>query len=177
MKATWDALCEGKYDWAHLAMHLWPERVVPKCATDRSLAIAHGLEDVFWVEGDDGKWKPRANADAPDQRTRRRAVLAGREGGAEEPPGSAGPDRAGQTRAEVQGRLRTTSMHPLHDYIARQISDRLKDHRIVVMYDPRKELPTFFEEACGGAGAAALMRTGTFGGRKADRLLVPGLVP
>ena len=59
LKATWDALCEGKYDWAHLAMHLWPERVVPKCATDRSLAIAHGLEDVFWVEGADGKWTAR----------------------------------------------------------------------------------------------------------------------
>ena len=58
-------------------------------------------------------------------------------------------------------------MHPLHDYIARQISDRLKDHRIVVMYDPRKELPTFFEEACGGAGGAVLMRAGTFGSRKA----------
>jgi hypothetical protein len=56
LKSTWDALCEGKHDWAHLAMHLWPERVVPKCAKDRSLAIAHGLEDVFWVEGTDGKW-------------------------------------------------------------------------------------------------------------------------
>ncbi len=50
---------KGDYDWAHLAMHLWPERVVPKCATDRSLAIAHGLEDVFWVEDDDGKWQQR----------------------------------------------------------------------------------------------------------------------
>lgn len=60
LKAKWDELAAGKYDWAHLAMHLWPERVVPKCATDRSLAIAHGLEDVFWVEGADGKWKPRA---------------------------------------------------------------------------------------------------------------------
>lgn len=59
LKSTWDALCEGEYDWAHLAMHLWPERVVPKCAKDRSLAIAHGLEDVFWVEGTDGKWIPR----------------------------------------------------------------------------------------------------------------------
>jgi hypothetical protein len=59
LKTTWDALCEGKYDWAHLAMHLWPERVVPACAKDRSLAIAHGLEDVFWVEGTDGKWTPR----------------------------------------------------------------------------------------------------------------------
>ncbi len=59
LKSTWDALCEGKYDWAHLAMHLWPERVVPKCAEDRSLAIAHGLEDVFWVGGTDGKWTAR----------------------------------------------------------------------------------------------------------------------
>lgn len=59
LKSTWEALCEGKYDWAHLAMHLWPERVVPKCAKDRSLAIAHGLEDVFWVEGTDGKWTAR----------------------------------------------------------------------------------------------------------------------
>lgn len=55
LKTTWDSVCEGKYDWSHLAMHLWPERVVPKCAKDRSLAIAHGLEDVFWVEGEDGK--------------------------------------------------------------------------------------------------------------------------
>jgi len=59
LKATWDALCAGEYDWAHLAMHLWPERVVPKCAKDRSLAIAHGLEEVFWVENDDGKWMAR----------------------------------------------------------------------------------------------------------------------
>lgn len=59
LKSTWDALAEGKYDWAHLAMHLWPERVVPRCAKDRSLAIAHGLEDVFWVEGSDGKWTVR----------------------------------------------------------------------------------------------------------------------
>jgi hypothetical protein len=61
LKSTWDALCEGKYDWAHLAMHLWPERVVPKCAKDRSLAIAHGLEDVFWVERSDRKWSERSS--------------------------------------------------------------------------------------------------------------------
>jgi len=65
LKATWDVLCEGDYDWAHLAMHLWPERVVPKCATDRSLAIAHGLEDVFWVEGAKGKWEARAKPTRP----------------------------------------------------------------------------------------------------------------
>lgn len=59
LKSTWDALCEGKYEWAHLAMHLWPEGVVPKCSSDRSLAISHGLEDAFWVEGTDGKWTAR----------------------------------------------------------------------------------------------------------------------
>jgi hypothetical protein len=59
LRTKWDELTAGKYDWAHVAMHLWPERVVPKCRTDRSLAIAHGIEDVFWAEGGDGKWKPR----------------------------------------------------------------------------------------------------------------------
>jgi hypothetical protein len=65
LRTTWDALVAGEYDWAHLAMHLWPERVVPKCASDRSLAIAHGLEDVFWFEDDAGKWKPRATPTRP----------------------------------------------------------------------------------------------------------------
>ncbi len=59
LRATWDELAAGKYDWAHLAMRLWPERVVPKCAKDRSLAIAHGVEDLFWSEGADGKWAAR----------------------------------------------------------------------------------------------------------------------
>jgi len=58
-KDCWNKLAAGDYDWAHLALHLWPERVVPKCADDRSLAIAHGLEETFWVEGSDGKWQKR----------------------------------------------------------------------------------------------------------------------
>lgn len=62
LKSTWDALCEGKYDWAHLAMHLWPERVVPKCQSDRSLAIAHDLESVFWCQESGGKWIPKPEA-------------------------------------------------------------------------------------------------------------------
>jgi hypothetical protein len=65
LKSKWEELVAGKYDWAHVAMHLWPERVVPKCASDRSLAIAHGLDDVFWIEGADGKWKPRAKPTRP----------------------------------------------------------------------------------------------------------------
>lgn len=58
-KKAWENLVAGDYDWAHLAMHLWPERVVPKCVNDRSLAIAHGLEAAFWRETADGKWEPR----------------------------------------------------------------------------------------------------------------------
>jgi hypothetical protein len=59
LKKKWGELTAGEYDWAQLAMHLWPERVIPKCAQDRSLAIAHGLEDVFWFEDGDGKWQRR----------------------------------------------------------------------------------------------------------------------
>jgi hypothetical protein len=58
-------------------------------------------------------------------------------------------------------------MHPLHDYIARQISERLKEHRVVVMYDPRKELAVFFDEACEGGTDGPLMRESRFGNRKA----------
>jgi hypothetical protein len=77
LKSKWDELVAGKHDWSHTAMHLWPERVIPKCATDRSLAIAHELEDVFWTEGDDGKWTPRPTPTRPvDELVRGRTSLA-----------------------------------------------------------------------------------------------------
>lgn len=47
LKDTWAKLQKGDYDWAHLAMNYWPERVCEKCKTDKSLAIAHGLEDLY----------------------------------------------------------------------------------------------------------------------------------
>ena len=59
LRAAWASLVDGDYDWAHLSMRLWPERVVPKCAKDRSLAIAHDLEDVFWFEDAASKWQAR----------------------------------------------------------------------------------------------------------------------
>jgi hypothetical protein len=77
LKNKWDELLAGKYDWAQIAMHLWPERVVPKCATNRSLAISHGLEDVFWIEGDDGEWKVRPIPTRPvDELVRSRTSVA-----------------------------------------------------------------------------------------------------
>ena len=47
LKETWQKLEKGDYDWAHLAFSLFPERVRGKCGTDKSLAIAHDLEDLY----------------------------------------------------------------------------------------------------------------------------------
>lgn len=47
LKETWTKLEKGDYDWAHLAMNYWPGRVREKCKTDKSLAIAHGLESLY----------------------------------------------------------------------------------------------------------------------------------
>lgn len=47
LKDTWAKLQKGDYDWAHLAMNYWPERVREKCKVDKSLAIAHGLEHLY----------------------------------------------------------------------------------------------------------------------------------
>jgi hypothetical protein len=58
-------------------------------------------------------------------------------------------------------------MNPLHDYIAHQIAERLKSRRVVVMYDPRRELAAFFDEACSGIAGEVLLRDGAFEGRKA----------
>jgi hypothetical protein len=63
-KECWDKLVRGDYDWAHLALHLWPERVIPTCTTDRSLAIAHGLEERLWQETNNGNWLPRQLSEA-----------------------------------------------------------------------------------------------------------------
>jgi hypothetical protein len=59
LKETWTKLEQGNYDWAHLAFSLWADdetrkdakgKPIPsvreKCKTDKSLAIAHGLDDL-----------------------------------------------------------------------------------------------------------------------------------
>lgn len=58
LKDTWAKLEKGDYDWAHLAMNYWSERVRDKCVTDKSLAIAHGLEHLY-VEPEPAEKKTR----------------------------------------------------------------------------------------------------------------------
>ena len=42
----WKRLEDGEYDWTHLAYKIWPLRVREVCKKDRSVAIAHGLEEL-----------------------------------------------------------------------------------------------------------------------------------
>lgn len=67
LKGTWSKLEHGDYDWAHLSHSIWPERVINKCITDRSIAIAHGHDEALWVEVTDAKgkskWQARQNAE------------------------------------------------------------------------------------------------------------------
>jgi hypothetical protein len=46
-------------------------------------------------------------------------------------------------------------MHPLHDYVARQLAEKLKDRRIVVWYDPRVEFAGFLGELRGGESTSS----------------------
>jgi hypothetical protein len=63
IKDTWVKLEKGDYDWSHLAIAYWPERVREKCKTDKSLAIAHGLEELY-VEPEAASKKTRGNKKA-----------------------------------------------------------------------------------------------------------------
>jgi len=47
LKTCWEALEAGKFDWAHLAYAIWPGRVREVCKKDKSIAIAHGLEELY----------------------------------------------------------------------------------------------------------------------------------
>lgn len=65
LERTWRALEHGDYDWAHLAYAIWPERVREACRRNRSIAIAHGLEELY------------EERSAPERPARRRRGQAG----------------------------------------------------------------------------------------------------
>jgi hypothetical protein len=46
LEGCWQSLETGEYDWAHLAYSIWPDRVRSVCKKDRSIAIAHGLDEL-----------------------------------------------------------------------------------------------------------------------------------
>lgn len=68
LKNTWQQLEKGDFDWAHLAYSIRPKEVITKCATDRSLAIAHGHEADLWEEVENAKgklvWQPKEDSES-----------------------------------------------------------------------------------------------------------------
>ncbi|MBM4287350.1 MAG: hypothetical protein FJ135_04225 [Deltaproteobacteria bacterium] len=59
LEDCWKKLAAGEYDWAHLAYSIWPDRVKDKCKKDKSLAIAHDLEDLYEEPPAAPKWVKR----------------------------------------------------------------------------------------------------------------------
>lgn len=64
LKACWESLEAGEFDWAHLAYTIWPDRVKQVCKKDRSIAIAHGLEHLCEVKAPEKKGKGRKKKEA-----------------------------------------------------------------------------------------------------------------
>ena len=58
-------------------------------------------------------------------------------------------------------------MHPLHDYVAKQLADKLKSRRVVVWYDERSEFQPFVDEVRGGPRVASESVSVTIGGASA----------
>ncbi|MDP2603802.1 MAG: PglZ domain-containing protein, partial [Deltaproteobacteria bacterium] len=46
-------------------------------------------------------------------------------------------------------------MHPLHDYVAKQLAEKLKSKKVLVWYDARREFAPFIEEVRGGVKASS----------------------
>jgi hypothetical protein len=57
LQECWKKLEAGDYDWSHLAYSIWPDRVRDACKSDRSIALAHGLESLCEVAAKPAKKK------------------------------------------------------------------------------------------------------------------------
>jgi hypothetical protein len=58
-------------------------------------------------------------------------------------------------------------MHPLHDYVARQLAEKLKSRRVVVWYDERAEFQPFIDEVRGGTRGSSDLAAISIGGASA----------
>ncbi|MBW2308570.1 MAG: hypothetical protein JRG73_16715 [Deltaproteobacteria bacterium] len=47
LQKCWDRLEAGDYDWSHMAMRYWTDRVREKCKINKSYAIAHNVMDMY----------------------------------------------------------------------------------------------------------------------------------
>lgn len=63
LEECWKKLNDGEYDWAHLAYSIWPDRVKQACKKDRSIAIAHGLEELCEIKAPEKKVKKKKSVE------------------------------------------------------------------------------------------------------------------
>lgn len=63
LEECWKKLNDAEYDWAHLAYSIWPDRVKQACKNDRSIAIAHGLENLCEIKAPEKKTKKKKAAE------------------------------------------------------------------------------------------------------------------
>jgi hypothetical protein len=66
-ESAWKKLAAGEYDWAHIAYVLWPDRVRTACKSDKSIAIAHGLESLYEGKEEAKKRRKKSKKDAEEQ--------------------------------------------------------------------------------------------------------------
>lgn len=65
-QANMDALAKGDYDWSHLAMSLYPARIIQKAKKDWCMALTHGLE--HFCENKPKEKKARKKKEATEQK-------------------------------------------------------------------------------------------------------------
>lgn len=65
-------------------------------------------------------------------------------------------------------------MHPLHDYVAKQLAERLKERRVVVWYDERGEFRSFVDELRGVPSAVSVPVPVAVAGTKANLIEYAG---
>ncbi len=65
-------------------------------------------------------------------------------------------------------------MHPIHEYIARQIGSRITARKVVVIYDQRCELTPFFDEVAQGQPILGGLASVSFGASKAKMAVYDG---
>ena len=66
-ESAWKKLEAGEYDWAHIAYVLWPDRVRKVCKSDKSIAIAHGLESLYDGKEEVKKRKKKGKIDMDEE--------------------------------------------------------------------------------------------------------------
>ena len=85
LKNKWDELAAGKYDWARLAMHLWPERVIPNVRRTAAWRSLMGLKMSSGLRPMMAEWKAPMRSPYAVSKRGSRAHIERRQGRTKKP--------------------------------------------------------------------------------------------